>query len=139
MHTPFEWGDAFSVGFAKVDEQHRRMFQLANDMPEKLDRTEMTKVLMALVRHVREHFSTEEDLMKGVGYPGFIEHKGFHDDLIGKLSTINVANFGSDASSAEFRAFVQDWVRDHILRHDRDFFDYVRSQRQKAPSPPENP
>lgn len=139
MSAPFVWDDAFAVGYAKVDDQHRRMFQLANELPDKLDRIQMTRILIALVRHVREHFSTEEDLMKSVGYPGFIEHKGFHDDIIGKLSAINVANFGSDESSAAFRAFVHDWVRDHILSHDRDFFDFVRSQRQKAPRPPKAP
>lgn len=61
----FPWNDNFNTGLAEVDQQHRQLVSILNDLamhvafhPE--DHAELNRILEALLDYTRYHFRTEE-------------------------------------------------------------------------------
>jgi hemerythrin len=133
MGVLFIWNESYSVGSAEIDSQHRRIFTLANSLPGKLTTRDINAAIMALFRHIREHFVAEEKMMKAIGFPETADHRELHDDLITRLSEIAERSFRDEAAVSAFRQFVYDWLTDHILNHDMR---YVRFARETMPGLP---
>jgi hemerythrin len=65
MSVEFKWDGSYSVGDKLLDEQHRRIFNLGNEISN-MDSVNSKKVVMNLFKHTREHFDHEEELMQEV-------------------------------------------------------------------------
>lgn len=66
--------------------------------------------------------------MKEIGFPLLEEHTKLHDDLLKALiATLNNI-FASKKSVEDFQNFVYEWITDHILNHDKKYFDYSKSK-----------
>jgi hemerythrin len=127
MSVVFIWSDEYSVGDQEIDNQHKRVFELANSIPDTWNKEQVMHMVMKLFRHTREHFTAEETLMKATGYPQQTEHMALHDRLITKLSEIAASPFENEDQVGAFKYFVYEWVIDHILNHDRKFFRFVQT------------
>ena len=60
--------------------------------------------------------------MKQIGYPKLDEHKELHERLVTKLSDLSTHSFDTDQSVSQFQKFVYDWLVDHIMKHDKEYF-----------------
>jgi len=129
MQLDFEWNDSLRLGDAVLDEQHRRILELANAISDHDDRTVVQHAIMELFRHTREHFGVEEDLMRKLGYPRLEEHRKQHEALIEDLGHVAARKFEDSASIKEFKAFVHRWIVEHLLEHDRKLIDFARQTR----------
>ncbi|MGA2071741.1 MAG: hemerythrin domain-containing protein, partial [Sedimentisphaerales bacterium] len=67
------WKDEYSVGVEKIDHQHQHLFEIINKLIERPvssdDSGLVSDILSEMVNYAREHFSTEEMLMRQYGYP----------------------------------------------------------------------
>ncbi|HOX05137.1 MAG TPA: hemerythrin family protein [Planctomycetota bacterium] len=122
----FLWSDAYLVGNEEIDGQHRRMFMLANTLPEKCTEASAQAIIAKLFAHAEEHFAAEERLMRQFGYPGAAAHRQLHTELAIKLQALSARALDSDENIRAFRQFVYDWITDHILNQDREFFLFCR-------------
>ena len=88
----FQWSDEFSVNIEEVDEQHRTLVGLVNDLHvairEHRGKTASRKVLDRLAEYTRTHFMLEESLMRLTRYPGFDVHRQQHEDLIAQVQSL---------------------------------------------------
>ncbi len=125
MSIKFEWNDLFSVGNRELDRQHRGMFDLANSFEDGLDEEQIKKNIIDLHKYTREHFVTEEQMMRDTKYPGFDEHQQLHKELIVKLDNISTKSF-TEESVFSFMTFIYDWLTHHILDKDKDFIRFVQ-------------
>jgi hemerythrin-like metal-binding protein len=116
------------VGRKDIDKQHKHIFNIANSLPESCDEALIKKNIMKLYKYTREHFKAEEQMMKEIGYPGIEEHRDLHEDLISQLNDISNQKFENDQSVVVFKQFVYDWVVNHILNHDNDYFRFTKKQ-----------
>ena len=116
---------SYSVGDSKLDQQHQRLFDVGNEIQDASIR-EVRKYIMELYKRTREHFSYEEDHMKEIGFPDVKQHKEMHNRLITRLNEIAERDFESDESFNQFKAFLYDWLIDHILNQDKKYFDYYQ-------------
>jgi len=128
MSIRFEWDDSFSVANEEIDQQHKRLFELANSIGDDLNQQRIKRIIMDLYKYIREHFSAEEQMMQKISYPKFEEHKKLHEDLITKLNTISAQSINDDESVSAFITFVYDWLTHHILNKDKDYMRFSQAK-----------
>jgi len=132
MPVKFVWDESYSVGNPHVDEQHRRLFELASSLPETMNKLAIQRAMVALYQHFRQHFDDEEQLMREMGYPALEAHRRLHDDLITTLNEVCEGSLDSPHSARRFKKFIYDWVTDHILHHDLEYAWFARRERAQA-------
>lgn len=119
------WTDSLASGHAVIDKQHKELLNHINSYFESLDRVYehevIIKTLNFLVKYVRFHFGTEEELMKQHVYPEFRQHLEAHRKLVDELM-ICYKKLISDGYSEEIverlRVLLQEWFVDHIMVND---------------------
>jgi len=129
--TRFEWTPDLVTGNEAIDSQHRMLFTCANQLLDKVavedpDVDDASDCIWRLTDYVMQHFADEQELMESVHYPERSIHAGLHDQLTGEtmLLTARVMR-GEIVLAAEIALLVTRWMRDHILRADKDFVAYL--------------
>ena len=115
----FEWNDGYGVGYAEIDNQHKRWFQLAHELHMAVvtgkGKDKLQETLGSLVSYTKGHFATEERLMLTHGYPDYSEHKDQHDSLSARFAQL-IRDFeaGRATVAMEFLQFFKVWMAHHI-------------------------
>jgi hemerythrin len=82
------WDEKYAIGIALIDNQHKELFSLTNELFQAcLGREETLKgvfkeTMGRMVEYVRFHFGAEQELLQRINYPGYAEHKKQHDTMI---------------------------------------------------------
>lgn len=78
MSATFQWKDSYSVKVAALDNQHKKLFDLVNElhvaMSQGHGKDVAGDVLRRLIDYTVHHFSAEETLMQKHNFPGLIAH-----------------------------------------------------------------
>jgi len=125
MPIKFVWDSSYTVENQIIDSQHRRLFDLGNDI-QNVQPSALRRVIMDLYKHTRQHFDTEEQHMKSIGYPKLEHHRELHNGLISGLNDLTGTPIDTAAALESFKKFVYNWIIDHILHHDKEYFEYYR-------------
>ena len=127
------WSAAFSVGIEIIDDQHKELFTLVNDMfnhvvgDAQAEKAYFKQVIQKAVDYVKVHFSTEEEIMLHAHFPGYGEHKKAHDTFV--LTIVEkVKDFeaGKEFTLLEFTQFLKEWILTHIAIMDKQYFGYFK-------------
>jgi hemerythrin len=127
------WSPTFSVGVKLIDDQHKGLLNLVNDLfnhaigDEAAERAYFQKVIQQAVQYVKVHFATEEKIMLHTNFPGYAEHKKAHDAFV--LTVVdNIRDFeaGKKFTLSGFTKFLKEWVLTHIAIMDKQYFAYFR-------------
>ena len=115
----FQWGEEFSVGYADIDSQHKRLFQLADQLHAAMTAGKGKQVLgntlNNLISYTKRHFSDEEMLMERHRYPGISQHKAEHHALTEKVVQFQKAFAEGRATvTMELLQFLRNWLVQHI-------------------------
>ena len=121
-----KWSDKYSVGHQLIDSQHKKLVLLINElhssMKEGKGKETLQKILDELVLYTKEHFDTEEKMMKQANYDGYAEHKAEHDKLTEKaLSLQNLYRSGQVPLTLDVMTFLKDWLINHIEGSDKKY------------------
>jgi len=125
MGIVFIWSDEYTVGNEELDNQHRYMFDLGNKI-QSAKPSEARAYVMALYKYVTAHFTKEEEHMKSMGFPGIAEHQIIHENLITTLN--DLAQGFQPEMLNELITFLHNWLINHILNDDKQYFDFVHSR-----------
>lgn len=128
-----EWNDKYLTGFAPVDAQHKRLFEMVNELHEGIVKGSakeiMSPLLKALAKYTVEHFHTEESLMSSRGYPGFAKHKRIHDELARRVSElVSQYNSGQTVLPLTLSRFLADWIAHHIQEEDKALIEWMQKK-----------
>lgn len=132
----FKWKDSYSVNVQAIDEQHKRLFELAlkiydvlsvKDSHDHFD--EIMKIVDELKEYTIYHFNYEEELMERCGFENIEEHKLEHKAFIQKVSSFNERDIDEKQSKVimEMIMFVADWIEKHILKSDHRYKELLNS------------
>jgi hemerythrin len=129
----FSWKPEYSVGYAEIDNQHKKLFELADELHSAMTsgkgKDVLGKTLENLIAYTKGHFATEERLMQTHKYPDYPRHKAVHDAL-----TARVVGFQKDfetnrtALSVGVLEFLKDWLTHHIGETDRKIASYLKAR-----------
>lgn len=127
------WNDAYLTGDALVDQQHRNLFQMVNDLHEAVvsgkGKEVLKPTLKKLATYTVEHFATEERLMQRAGYPGYTGHKAKHEALAGQATKlIGDYEAGRAVLTITLSQFLADWLRHHINEEDKGMITWLRAK-----------
>jgi hemerythrin-like metal-binding protein len=121
-----EWDESYSVGVPELDEQHRQLFRLINDLFDAQDVTPQSQPLSDLLARMNEyaatHFQSEEKYMAETGYPDIQNHTWAHNQFRKKVEQLHadvVAN--RRTVSVDMQNFLYEWLSSHILSCDKDY------------------
>jgi hemerythrin len=125
-----DWSPSLSVDVAAMDEEHKRLFALINELNEAMKqgrtRDEMDRVFNELARYTQTHFASEERYMQTIGYPYLAQHRKEHAELMAQIAAFKADyDAGKAMISIKLMGFLREWVRNHIQRSDRQYGAWV--------------
>ncbi|MFA7429599.1 MAG: hemerythrin domain-containing protein [Rhodospirillaceae bacterium] len=94
--------DSFRIDGGPIDEQHKVLFGLINDLSEAIEAHEIGKcreVALAFTDAAKAHFAWEETFLAEVGYPHVEQHKAYHVKL---LALAEAARKACDSQNHDF-------------------------------------
>ena len=126
--APRHWNEAFSVGNAQLDSEHRVLLGLINrlhEVGEDRDRT-VQEVIESLLHYVEMHFRHEEALMRAADYPDLAVHQQHHDDFRADLAVfVLLARSDPRLALDRMTAFLEGWFQHHVLEEDGRYRPYL--------------
>lgn len=127
------WSNTFSVGIQIIDDQHKGLLELVNDMfnqvttDEESQRRYFSEIIQQAVKYIKTHFSTEEEIMTRVNFAGYAKHKKEHESFV--LTVVEQAKtYESSKRLAllDFTRFLKEWILTHIAIVDKNDFGLIK-------------
>jgi diguanylate cyclase (GGDEF)-like protein/hemerythrin-like metal-binding protein/PAS domain S-box-containing protein len=123
----FPWNDNFNTGITIIDEQHRRLVELLNQLASHLafqsDLPELNVIFDQLADYTVYHFQTEEKIWHKNLPEDSLEsaHKNVHASFIHKVLELktDINTKPSDEVIEDILSFLTRWLALHILESDR--------------------
>ena len=132
--SQFVWKPEYSVGVDSIDNQHRKLIALINNLHEAMatgrGRDVLGTLLDELILYTKRHFAEEEQFLAGVRYPDLISHAAIHRSMTATVVALR-EKFQREgiANTVEVFEFLRTWLSDHILRSD---LAYARHYQQRG-------
>ena len=125
-----EWDDIPSVGIDTIDEHHRYLFDLINDLFEvvinKRGVREISRLIKATDAYAKVHFRTEEQMMRHYGYEDIHRQEQQHHAFEAKIHEL-FEELHANPLIAQFEvlSYLRDWLIHHIRVEDAKLFSLV--------------
>jgi hemerythrin len=124
------WSSKYSVGVEALDNQHKALMNVLNELHAASMRGKVQDVAAPLMRQIisvaSEHFAAEERLMESTGYPGLAGHRAKHRELAGKIAELVARHQkGDTAVYVQLLYFVRDWQTRHMQTEDHEYVPWL--------------
>ncbi len=124
----YEMKEEYKIGVELIDEQHKKLFELANKAYtllkddfslDKYDK--IVHILEELKDYTIFHFKSEEEYMESIEYKRLFTQKIEHEKFIKALEEVNYRDIDEkqDESLVKILNFLNDWLIEHILKTDK--------------------
>lgn len=127
----FIWNDKLSVGIPSIDNQHKKLVTMINQLHDGMmngkGKEVVGPVLKGLIEYTATHFKYEEQLFDKVRYPDAAIHKKEHDDLVRRVVEIQqkYEQSGPGALTIQVMNFLKEWLTHHIQGADMAYTDHL--------------
>jgi hemerythrin len=131
--TYFPWSEKYLVNIPKIDEQHKHLVNLINELYEAMKagkgKEVIGKTLSELMNYAITHFQTEEIFMKTYSYPELTTHQREHQEFTKKVVELHEQFQNNQATvTIQVAKFLKDWLNQHILGTDQKYAPYLRGK-----------
>ena len=121
-----QWNDSYSVKVAEIDQQHKKLIAMINDlfaaMQQGKGKDVLGTILNGLVAYTGTHFTTEEQYFDRFGYPETVAHKKEHANFVAKVMDFKKSfDAGQLGLSLNVMNFLSDWLTHHIQNVDKRY------------------
>ena len=120
------WKKEFETGIANIDEQHKKLVAMINELYEafvdKEHKERVDEIVDKMTEYTVYHFSTEEDYFRKIAFPDLIAHKKMHQEFVEKVAVFK-ENIVQSKTTLTFKvlSFLQDWLLNHIQYADKAY------------------
>ena len=127
------WDQSFSVGVAKLDEQHKGIIDMINqllaDPKGDVHSETISDVLAKMTKYAIDHFQTEERLLEEHRFPETFAHKEMHIAYREKSVALCLDTMDQkDSVPEEIFEYLKDWWTDHILKSDMKYCSFFNER-----------
>lgn len=132
-----KWDDSYSVSVKTLDEQHKKLFVLINQLHDAMSAGKgkeiIESVLKDMIDYTHTHFTTEEKLLEKHHYPYLEQQKQEHALFIQKVSEMQQKyKTGSSLTiSFEVSQFLKNWLSNHIKLDDKKYSTFLVEKGEK--------
>lgn len=128
-----EWNDYLKIDIEALDAQHKRLTDIVNNfynivLSGRNNIAVEEKVLQDLFDYGKEHFVTEESLMRKNAYPGFSEHRTEHNKHTSELVELYERHQSGKLIDRDILNFIKKWLKEHILKADKELGLFLNSK-----------
>jgi hemerythrin len=134
-----EWEDRYSVGISLIDDQHKELIRLTNELYQGClagnGEAEgfFFKTIRGVLDYTKFHFSAEEKLMENVRYPNYAEHKKQHENFVAQLlKEVKSFQEGKKFVPNNFVRYLKDWILSHIALMDTLYAKYIMDLKKQG-------
>jgi hemerythrin len=117
------WSPFYSVNNPEMDDEHKQIIAMINDMYSALDDNNPHATILGLLdrlyQYTQTHFRHEENLMQECGYPHLEEHKLLHELL--QQKTVILRRDYQESAAPELLRFLKEWWVNHIQGEDKKY------------------
>jgi len=123
----FNWSDEYSVSVLAMDNHHKKLFDIMNQMHDSMkagaDEAVLAKYISELVDYTVFHFGEEERMLEQVNYSGIDGQKRAHIAFVDKITEYKKE---SDEGMTIFAIpkvskLGIDWLKEHIVTMDTKY------------------
>lgn len=121
-----EWDDSLSVNIREIDEQHKTLVNMINQLSDAMTkgkgRTVIGEIIAGLAAYTVTHFQTEEKYFDRFHYPDAEKHKREHEAFVKKVTDFKTAfDSGKVTLSVDVLIFLSNWLTGHIKGTDMEY------------------
>jgi hemerythrin-like metal-binding protein len=126
------WSDALNTGVEVIDEDHRALFGLINNVQSASenddDSWKIGVAIEELNNYANNHFKREEALMLLCGYSAIERHEKDHVNFRNVVTSLRhiYASCPQMVSIAGVIGFLEDWLQTHIAVTDHAYIEEMR-------------
>ena len=134
---PVEWDDAWDIGIAEIDSQHRELIAVVNQLYEFVrdgaKPENMKAIVNRMIDYIRRHFASEERIMMKEGFDGLDEHRTIHVSLTEKLLSFRSRNITDGTIDGDrLQKLLSGWLVQHFGKDDDLFREFMRAKNKLA-------
>ena len=127
------WSETLSVGIASIDEQHKILVGLINDLYKEMrsgsGKEAVGGTLERLVAYTADHFKYEEKLFREHNYAEQKGHQDLHNKLVGQVVQFQQEFINGEKDvSLELMEFLKEWLLTHIKKSDMAYSSFLQSK-----------
>ena len=124
----YEFTKEYHTGIDFIDEEHAKLFEIANRAYDLLTNqfvTDKYDAIVAVLEELRDytkyHFNHEEEYMKSINYPKRFSQLHQHTQFITKLESYNLKEIDVNQQEGllEILDFLALWLQSHIKGMDK--------------------
>ena len=123
---PFAWSDQYATGVEDIDNQHKKLFELINQIEDELDRTELDerrvkRIITFLGLYTKSHFGYEEDCMFRHKCPLYTKNKDAHTKFLDFYKDVKKESEEEGVSKSLLKKLhdtAENWLVNHIGKID---------------------
>lgn len=128
--TLLRWTKKYSVGVKAFDDQHIRLVDDLNKLHVAMLKGKAQSVAGDFVPKMMEyasiHFSSEEQLMEKIKYPGLAVHRAEHLELARKVQEFMARYEQNDQTMyPQLLRFLGSWLHNHMLTVDKQYTQWM--------------
>ena len=133
------WRDAMSIDGGPIDDDHKFLFNLINELERHLDnnfsKDDILAALKKLQYYTVYHFTREEAIQKEIGYSAIDEHIENHRMIVANVDNAimvferEISEDKQDRIKDGVIRLLQAWVVGHVLKHDIPMRSEIRIHR----------
>ncbi|MEI8396952.1 MAG: bacteriohemerythrin, partial [Rhodospirillaceae bacterium] len=130
-----EWRDNLSVNNPELDDDHKKLFHLFNNLATAMREGQATSVILrtldALIDYTATHFRREEEALAAINYAELPKQREQHRMFVQKATEIRerYQATGNNSLIIETMDFVKFWLVEHIQVADRAYAPYIKNVR----------
>lgn len=124
------WSEHYNVGVSCLDEQHKGLVSLVNELYETIVNRHradnLSEAFNALIHYTETHFVEEELMMSRAKYPNLASHKAQHQQIRMEIKRLEQRyQQGDKAAPMELLKFMNGWLCQHIMDADQAYAPYM--------------
>ena len=126
------WDNSFSVGFSPIDDQHKQLVIMTNELFEGCKRgntfafVTFIGTVKKAVEYAQTHFHTEEEYMKQADYPDLPAHRKQHEEFVAEVIKVVREVETKKAEPIALARFLKNWLLGHIAQSDKQYAPFLK-------------
>jgi hemerythrin len=128
------WTEKLSVGVGVLDEDHKRLVGLVNELYDAMQgghgRDALGRILNSLIQYTKMHFAREENFFNQTAYPAAAAHHKEHEALTRQVLDVQqkYAAGVTATLSLEVLQFLKNWLIQHIQGSDQKYRPHLNAK-----------
>jgi hemerythrin-like metal-binding protein/PAS domain S-box-containing protein len=121
------WDDAYSVGVAAMDDQHKKLLGMINRLVDCHATRNcgssgvFHEVLFHMFDYTQVHFKAEEDYLRRIDYPLLAAHQSEHSTFVNEMATFCMTASEGVQGEVAIHGYLKSWLLSHILVSDMEY------------------